>query len=109
MGLLFCSAKTSCAERAVVQAMKAFDHLWLQKWEVTDGEQILRDEPDRLVGGHPVQAIEAGELDGVGKCAQRPFTAQVEIHLKVTECQFAQRAINRFPIAASSVVRFCHR
>src|ERR1035438_3267959 len=63
-------------------------------------------EPERPAGGHPVLAVEAGEVYRPRKCSQRAFAAKVEIDVKVAESEFAQGAIHRLPVTASGVVGF---
>ena len=73
---------------------------------MADSEQIFGDEPERLVGGHPVEAVEACEIHRVRKCSQRTLSAQVEIAFEITHRQLAQTPIHGFAVAASGVVRF---
>ncbi len=68
-----------------------------------------RDAEDGLLGGHPVLAIEAGEVDGAGERVQGAFAAHVEIHIEVAHGELAQSAVDGFAIAASAVVGFGHR
>src|SRR6266481_3161660 len=43
-------------KQALVHAVQAFSHSWSDQRVVLDIEQVINDEPDRLVGGHPVLA-----------------------------------------------------
>lgn len=70
LALLFCPIQASGTERPIVQTMQAFCHLRPQEREMTDGEQIFGNEPERLVAGHPLRAIEASEVHRTGKSAQ---------------------------------------
>ena len=67
-------------------------------------EQVKRDEPQRLVGGHPVERIEASEIHRTGKRPQRALAAQIEISVEIAQRQLAKSAVDRFAIAAASVV-----
>ena len=104
--LLLCPAQTSGFERTVIEPVQSSRHLRPEQREMPDREQIFSDEPKRLIGGHPLEMIEAGHVYGIGKRAQGPLTAHIEIDLKVTERQFAKRTVNRLAVAAAGVVRF---
>ena len=69
-----------------------------------DGEQVLSDKPERLIGGHPATAVEAGEVHWIGKSAQRAFAAKIEIDLEIAHRQLTQATIYRLAVAASGVV-----
>src|ERR1700686_4354616 len=62
-----------------------------------------------LVGGHPLKAVEASEVYGIGKSSERALAAQVEIDLEVAHGEFAQSSVNRFAITAPGVIRFRYR
>src|SRR5205085_7027500 len=70
---------------------------------------MLRDKPNRLVSGHPIQAIEAREVYRSRVAAKCSFKSQIEINIEVAHRQFTERAINRFAISAAGEVRFGDR
>src|ERR1700722_10089003 len=80
-----------------------------QQRVVLDIEQVVDDEPDGLVGGHPVLRVEALQIYRNGKAPQRALAPQVEVGVEVTHGQLAQRAVDRLAPAASAVVRFRDR
>src|SRR6266566_2698006 len=86
--------------------METFRHTRLQEREVADSEQIFGDEPERLVGGHPVEVVEANEIYGIRESSEGPLTAKVEVDFKITHRQLSQTTIHGFAVAASGVVRF---
>src|SRR6266513_306438 len=69
-----------------------------------NGKEILSDKPDGFVGGHPVKAVKACQIDGTRKSSQRALSPQVEISLEVAHGQFAEAAIDRLAIAAPGVI-----
>src|SRR5580692_3117686 len=84
-GLLLGSAQAARTEGAVVQTMQALGHSGAKQRVMADGEQILGDEPEVLVGGHPVAGVEAGEIDGARKRSQRALSAEIEVHIEITQ------------------------
>ena len=56
-----------------------------------------------------MQVIESPHVDWARESAQGPFPAQIEIHVEITQRQFAQRPIYGLSIAASGVIRFRQR
>jgi hypothetical protein len=49
-----------------------------------DVEQVIHDEPYRLVGGHPVLAIEAFQIDRDRKSPQRALPPQIDVNIEIT-------------------------
>ena len=72
-------------------------------------KQILGYKPNRLVGSHPIEMIEALHMNGPRKRPQRPVPAEIEVHIEITQSQFAQRPVNRLAIPASRVIRLRDR
>src|SRR5215469_3452379 len=105
-GLFLRSSQTSSPKRAISEAVQALRHLRLQQRKMTDGEKIFGDEPEWLIGGHPMEAVEARQVDGIGKRSERSFASQIEIHLEVAHRQFTKTSIDGLAIAASGVVGF---
>ncbi len=105
-GLFFGAAQAAGAKGAVVEAVQALAHAGAQQGEMADGEEIVGDEPEGFIRGHPVLAIEASEVYGAGKVSQRAFTAEIEVDVEITQRQFAQGAVDGFAIAAAGVVGF---
>ncbi len=73
---------------------------------MADGEQIFRDEPERLVGGHPIEVVEASEIYGIGKSSERTLPALVEIAFEVAHRELTQCPVHGLSVAASCVVGF---
>ena len=65
--------------------MEAFGHAGAKERVMADGEEVVGDEPEMLVGGHPVAAVEAGEVDWAGESSQGALAAKVEIDVEITE------------------------
>ena len=53
--------------------------------------------------------VEAGEIHRPRITPERPFAAQIEVSVEITQRQFAQRPINRLAITAAGEVRFRDR
>src|SRR5580704_11813002 len=83
-GLLLGSAQAAGAEGAVVQPMQALGHSGAEQRVMADGEQILGNEPEVLVGGHPVAGVEAGEIDRARKSSQGALRSEIEVHIEIT-------------------------
>src|ERR1700730_528795 len=64
------------------------------------------DKPDRRIRCHPVETIEAREIYRARVPAKRVLEAEIEVNVKVTHGEFAQRSVNRFAIPATSEVGF---
>ena len=86
--------------------MQALGQGGRDEWIMFNIEQVIHDEPDGLVCGHPVLTIEALQIDRNREAPQRAFAPQVELPVEVTHRQLPQRAIDGLAPAASSVVRF---
>src|SRR5258708_30807734 len=107
--LLLRPLQTPRPERPPVQSMQPLRLGACDQRIVRNSEQILRHEPDRPLRSHPVERIETAHVDGPGKSPQRSLPSQIEVHVEITEHQFAQRTIHRFAIAAAGVIRFGQR
>src|SRR5215471_12891759 len=70
--------------------------------------EMFRDEPDRFLRRHPVQAIEPGETYRTRISPQGALAAHVEIDIEITHGQLAQAAIDRLAITAAGEIGFCH-
>ena len=51
--------------------------------------------------------IEAREIYWARVAAERALEAEIEVNIKVTHGQFAQRSVNRLAISTTSEVGFC--
>ena len=71
--------------------------------------QMISNEPNVLFGRHPAVPIEARKVYRLRIATKSAFAPQIEIDVKITQGQFAQRAIDGFAIPASGKVRFRHR
>src|SRR5580658_5466105 len=69
-------------------------------------EQVFRDKPHWLLGCHPLKPIEPPHIDRTRKSPKRPLPPQIEVGVKVTDRQLAQRTIDRLTIAAAGIARF---
>jgi len=72
---------------------------------VARGDEEVGDAPDVFFGGHPVLAVQAGEIDRDGVGTQSAFAAQVVVVLEVAEGEFAQGAVDGRTEAQASEVR----
>src|SRR5439155_486213 len=54
-----------------------------------DGKQVFGDKTQWLISSHPVAMIEASEIYGARKRAQRALAPQVEIRVEVAHCEFS--------------------
>src|SRR5437016_4044499 len=84
--------RETCLERARVEPMDISAHPGFEQRAVGDGEQVLGDEPDILLRGHPVAGVEAPQVDGVRVRPQRAIAPQIEVRLEVAQGELAQRA-----------------
>src|ERR1700758_2912198 len=101
-------AQTLRLKQALVDAVQALFLGLRDQRVVLDIEQVIDDEPNRLVGRHPVLRVEALQIDWNGVAAQRALAPQVKVDVEVAERQFAQRAVDGLAPAASGVIRFGH-
>src|SRR5690242_3020883 len=91
-------------KRALVQPGQALGHSRLQQAVMVNFEQIEGNEPDRLVGGHPVEVVEAGQANGARKSTQGKLAAQVEVAFEVAESQLPEVAVNGLAATAARVI-----
>src|SRR5579863_10309417 len=75
---------------------------------VLDVEQVIDDEPDGFVGGHPVLRVEALEAYRERIAPESALAAQVEIGVEIAQGELAERAVDGLAPAASGVVGFCY-
>ena len=61
--LFVCLAEAFRLEKSLVRAMQALGHGGSDQGIVLDIEQVIYEKPNGLVGGHPVLAIEAFQID----------------------------------------------
>jgi len=92
------------AKEAFIDTMEALGHLWSNQGIVLDVEEVIDDEPDGLIGGHPVLAIEARKVDRNGVTAQSALATEIEIEVEIGEGEFAQVTMNWLTPAAAAVV-----
>ena len=67
---------------------------------------MFRDKPDRFFCRHPIEMIEAREIYRARVAAERALEAEIEVNIKVTHGEFAQRSVNRLAISAAGEVGF---
>ena len=82
-------SQTLSLEQALVDTMQIPCHGWSDERIVLDVEQVIDDEPDGLIGGHPVLAIETLQVDGDRKAAQGPLAPQIDVGIEITYRQLA--------------------
>ena len=92
-----------------IELGQIFFHRRGQESNVRNFAKMLGDEPDRLIGSHPVQAVEAGEVHWPGVTAQSALESEIEIDVEVTHRQLSQRAVNRLAVSAAGKVGFGDR
>jgi len=81
-------------EAAAVEAGEGAGDFGGNKRVVARVDEEVCDAPDVFLGGHPVLAVEAGEVDGYGVGAQCAFSAEIVVVLEVAEGEFAQGAVD---------------
>src|SRR3974390_79939 len=72
-------------------------------------DKVVRNEPDGLFGGHPIEVIEAGQIDRTRVGSQSALAPHVEVDIEVAHGELAQAAIDRLAVAAAGVVRLGNR
>ena len=72
-----------------IDAREIFGHRFWKKCGVWNFAEVFGDEPDRLFRSHPMKPIETGKIHGLRIAAERPFKAQIEVDIEVTEREFA--------------------
>src|SRR6266446_9007513 len=73
---------------------------------VRDLAEIFRDKPDVFFCGHPVEVIKPSQVYWPRITPERALAAQVEVDIKIAQCQLAQSAVDRVPIAAPAEIGF---
>jgi len=66
---------------------------------VGDVFEVVGDRPQVGLGRHPVQAVEAREVDRAAMTAERPLAVQVEVVLEVRHGQFPERSVDGLAVA----------
>src|SRR5262249_110088 len=72
-------------------------------------KQVVGNWPEVGLGDHPMDPIEAAQVDGTRNAAQRLFAPKVVVVLEIRHSQLAQRAIDGFAKAQAGVVGFGDR
>jgi len=93
-------------ERALVQTRQGTYLLVAYEWNVRRGDKRLRYAPHRFISGHPVDAVEALQIQWAREATQGALSPQVVIALKVAQSQLADAAINRLAKPQPRIVRF---
>ncbi len=65
-------------EHSPVDGGEALLLTWREEAPVADVDQVFGDLPEVLVGRHPIDSIESGEIDRVRVAAQRLLAPQIE-------------------------------
>jgi hypothetical protein len=97
------------SHRARVDAREIFFQTAFEQTPVRDFAKIFRDEPNVFFGGHPMEAIESGQVYRLRISPERPFAPEVEVDIKVAQGQLAQGAVNRLAVTAPGEVRLGYR
>ena len=66
-----------------------FFHRRREQSSVRNFAQVLGDEPDRLVGCHPVQPIESRQINRTRIGPQSTLESQIEVDIEVAHREFA--------------------
>src|ERR1700732_5176445 len=81
---------TFSLEQALVHAMQLLFHRRSQQRVVLYLEQVVHDEPHRLVGRHPLLTVETLQVHRTGKASQRALAPQVAVDVEITKGQLSQ-------------------
>lgn len=98
------AAAESCGEEAGVDAGQAAQLARREDRLVGDGAEVFGDGPDIFLGGHPVDGVEAGEIDGTRIGTQCFLAAQVEIVLEIRHHQLTQGTKHGFAMAQAGII-----
>ena len=74
---------------ARIEAGEIFFHARCEERNVRDLAKMFGDEPDRLVGRHPIQMVEARKVYRTRIAAQRALESQIEISIEIAHRQLA--------------------
>jgi len=72
-----------------VEACKIFFHARCEERNVRDLAKMFGDEPDRLVGRHPMKLVEARKVYRTRIATQRALESQIEINIEIAHRQLA--------------------
>src|SRR5438128_6081751 len=70
---------------------------------------MFGDEPHRFVRGHPMEMIEARQINRPRVAPQGSLESQIEISIEVAHRELAQRSIDRLAITTTGEVGFRDR
>ena len=73
-----------------------------------DLQQIFGDEPDGLVGAHPITIVKPGQIHRTRIPAEGAFKPKIEINVEVAHREFPESAINRLTVTTPGEIRFGH-
>jgi hypothetical protein len=79
---------------AAVEAREGAGYLLGEEGVVAGGDEEIGDGPDVFFSGHPVEVVDAGEMDGAGVGAEGALAAEVVVVLDVAEGQLAEGAVD---------------
>ena len=105
-GLVFDGADQAGLEHAAVEAGEGLSYLVGEEGVVAGGDEQIGDGPDFLFGGHPVEVVDAGEVNGAGVSAEGALAAEVVVVLDVAEGQLAEGAVDGGAEAEAGEVGF---
>src|SRR6266542_602143 len=92
-------------EHPAVHGREAFLDARRQKADMRDAGQVVGNLPEVFLASHPVDGVEAREIDGPRVAAQRLLPAQVEVRLEVGEDERADCRVDRLAKAKARVIR----
>jgi len=93
-------------EAAAVEARKSLCDPVGKERVVACGDEGFGDAPNIFFSSHPVELVEAREVDGDGVGAKGAFAAQVVVVVEVAESEFAQSAVDGGAEAEAGKVGF---
>ena len=93
-------------EAAAVDAGEGAGDFFGEERIVAGGDEEFGDAPDVFLGGHPVEGVQAGEVDGAGVGAQGGFAAEVVVVGEIAEGEFAEGSVDGRAEAEAGEVGF---
>src|SRR3954452_2066864 len=89
----------ACLKAATVHAGQRTRHLIGEERVMSRRNECFHNAPDIFFGSHPVPVVQTLQVYRHSVTAQSSLAAQVVVELKITQCQFAQSAIDGRPKA----------
>src|SRR5207249_11326083 len=67
---------------------------WWQQGQVGNALQLFGDRPEIMLSRHPVQVVEAGQVDGAAVAPERALPGQVVVMLEIRHGELTQGAVD---------------